>query len=131
MFITINKEINKNSIIKIIVITFITILLITLFDYKCPIHEYLGIYCPTCGTTRMLISFFSGDFFQSFRWNPLFLILFIILIIYIITFIIIYIKKKVLLVPSRYFIITLITIILLFMILRNIEIFSFLIPTEV
>ena len=47
------------------------------------------------------------------------------------SYIIVYIKKKVLLVPSKKTLIFIAISLLLFMILRNIELFSYLIPTEV
>lgn len=131
--IIVDKKITRKDIIKFIFILALTVLglvFLCLIDYSCPIHKYLNIYCPCCGGTRMLIEFFKGNFYQSFRWNPLLFIWFIVLLIYSIVFIIVYIKKKVLLVPSKKTLIF-IAITLLFMILRNIELFSYLIPTEV
>ena len=132
--ILVDKKITRKDIIKFIFIFSLTILglvFLCLIDYSCPIHKYLNIYCPCCGGTRMLIEFFKGNFYQSFRWNPLLFIWFIVLLIYSIVFIIVYIKKKVLLVPSKKTLIFIAITLLLFMILRNIELFSYLIPTEV
>ena len=36
----------------------------------CPIYKYLGVRCPTCGVTRALVAFLSGDFEQYFSMNP-------------------------------------------------------------
>ena len=132
--ILVDKKITRKDIIKFIFIFSLTILglvFLCLIDYSCPIHKYLNIYCPCCGGTRMIIEFFKGNFYQSFRWNPLLFIWFIVLLIYSIVFIIVYIKKKVLLVPSKKTLIFIAISLLLFMILRNIELFSYLIPTEV
>ena len=132
--IIVDKRITKKGIIRFIII--LTLILLGLFslcliNYSCPIHKYLNIYCPCCGGTRMIIEFFKGNFYQSFRWNPLLFIWFIVFLIYLIVFIIVYIKKKVLLVPSKKTLIFIAISLLLFMILRNIELFSYLIPTEV
>ena len=100
-------------------------------QYKCPFHKYLHIYCPGCGGTRMIRSILRFDFYQAFRYNPLLFILFIIAIIFIIIAIIIYKKKKILVLPSKYSLIVLLIVLVIYMIVRNISIFSYLIPTEV
>jgi len=79
----------------------------------------------------MVISMLHLDFYQAFRWNPLIFILFCILLVYIPTLLITYKKKKVWVLPSVYVWIALIIILILYMILRNLGMFSFLIPTEV
>lgn len=79
----------------------------------------------------MIHSILNFDFYQAFRYNPLLFIFLIIGIIYTLIAIIIYIKKKELILPSKYSLIIILIIFLLYMILRNIGIFSFLIPTEV
>ena len=130
----IDKRITKNEILTFIgIVVLITVILIIInyLKYSCPILKYLLLQCPGCGGTRMLNSFIKGDFYQSFRWNPLLFILLILLIFYFISFIFIFIKKKVLLVPSKNLIIMLIVLLLLFMLLRNIDLFSYLLPTKV
>lgn len=118
-------------VLGIIVILVLWIKIINFINYRCPIHELFGLYCPGCGGTRMFLSFIHLDFYQSFRWNPLLFILLILFIIYIIAGIIIYIKKKVIIVPSIKTCLFLVTILFLFMILRNIDMFSYLAPTRV
>ena len=125
---------NKKNILLIIgfivlLIGYIKILM--LLNYKCIIHEVFGIYCPGCGGTRMIISFIHLDFYQAFRWNPLLFILLIIGIIYLIIDIIVYFRKKVILVPNLKVWIGLVIILVIYMIIRNIDIFSYLIPTKV
>ena len=36
----------------------------------CPIYNFIGIRCPTCGVTRALRGLLSGDLEQYFRMNP-------------------------------------------------------------
>jgi len=43
---------------------------------SCPIHKFLGLYCPGCGITRMLYAILRLDFYQAFRYNVLLFILF-------------------------------------------------------
>ncbi|MBE6161108.1 MAG: DUF2752 domain-containing protein [Firmicutes bacterium] len=42
---------------------------------SCPIHEILGLYCPGCGITRMILSILKFDFYKAFRYNILIFIL--------------------------------------------------------
>lgn len=37
----------------------------------CPIHTYLHLQCPGCGTTRALAALLHGRFAESLRLNPL------------------------------------------------------------
>lgn len=41
------------------------------FLLSCPIKTITGFYCPGCGITRMLLSLLKLDFYQAFRFNPL------------------------------------------------------------
>ena len=107
------------------------IIFLNIIKYRCIIHELFGIYCPGCGGTRMLISFIQLDFYQAFRWNPLLFILLIIGIIYLIVNIIIYIRKKEIIVPTFKFWIFIIVLLVLYMIMRNIDMFSYLVPTRI
>ncbi|MBR3210724.1 MAG: DUF2752 domain-containing protein [Bacilli bacterium] len=88
-------------------------------------------YCPGCGGTRMILSLLHFDFYQAFRWNPLLFILLFIGLIYLIFMGIVYKKKKVFVLPSMKVWIILIIILILYMILRNLDTFIYLIPTEV
>ena len=36
----------------------------------CPFHAITGIPCPTCGSTRAVVSFAELDFVASFMYNP-------------------------------------------------------------
>jgi hypothetical protein len=41
------------------------------FYPQCPIHQYLGILCPGCGTTRALAALLHGHMLDALRLNPL------------------------------------------------------------
>ncbi|HVZ93849.1 MAG TPA: DUF2752 domain-containing protein, partial [Phycisphaerales bacterium] len=36
----------------------------------CPTHEYLGFYCPGCGSTRGIACLLRGDLAGAWRFNP-------------------------------------------------------------
>ncbi|MDZ7815776.1 MAG: DUF2752 domain-containing protein [Planctomycetota bacterium] len=36
----------------------------------CPFHALTGVPCPTCGSTRAVVSFSKLDFAASFTYNP-------------------------------------------------------------
>ena len=38
---------------------------------SCPIYKLTGLYCPGCGTTRMLFYLVHGRPIEAFRYNPL------------------------------------------------------------
>ncbi len=129
-----NGKITKKNVILIIlsiVLLILYFLFLNLIKYRCIFHELLGIWCPGCGGTRMIISFVKLDFYQAFRWNPLLFILLICGIIYLIIGIIMFIRKRIILVPTIKLIIFIIVLLILYMIIRNIEMFSYLIPTKV
>lgn len=37
---------------------------------KCPFYELTGLYCPGCGSGRAVFSALHGRFAESFRFNP-------------------------------------------------------------
>ena len=47
----------------------------------CLLKHTTGIPCPSCGSTRAVISILHGDFFQALSWNPLGYLLLLLLII--------------------------------------------------
>ena len=101
------------------------------FTIKCPFHTITGFYCPGCGITRMLFSIITLDFYQAFRYNPFVFVLLVLTIIYlIIKFILLRFKNIKISIPQYvYYIIIVLAII--FMILRNIDAFSYLAPTVI
>lgn len=120
------------DIIVLIVIFLIYAILIISFDIgiPCVFYEITGLYCPGCGITRLCLSLFEGDIYQAFRYNP---IIFIDLPILFILFVLnIFLKnnkniKKI----TDVIIIFLATITIIFGVIRNIPIFSFLAPTQI
>lgn len=120
------------DIIVLIVIFLIYAILIISFDIgiPCVFYEITGLYCPGCGITRLCLSLFEGDVYQAFRYNP---IIFIDLPILFILFVLnIFFKnnkniKKI----TDVIIIFLATITIIFGVIRNIPIFSFLAPTQI
>ena len=100
-------------------------------NYICPFRAIFKIWCPGCGGTRMVFSILDCDFYQAFRYNPLLFILLLLGIIFVIVELIYYIKKKSLIkIPVKVWI-GLLIVVLIYMVLRNIPMFSYLIPTEV
>lgn len=97
----------------------------------CVIHKITGLYCPGCGITRIFISLFKLNIYQAFRYNPLVFILLIMCTLYFLAdFLKFKISKSHIKLPKSIYIILLI-IVILFGILRNIPLFSYLAPTIV
>ena len=48
----------------------------------CPIKLTTGIACPSCGTTRSILSVLHGDVFDALYWNPIGIILLFVLIVF-------------------------------------------------
>lgn len=121
---------NKKKILTFIVFTILLIGYYFFHKYthlalECPIHYLTGYYCPGCGVTRMLFSILKLDFYQAFRFNPL---VFILLVFYIIYFVIRYVFKKNIYVPDKV-LYGVIVILLIYGVLRNTPMFSYLEPT--
>ena len=124
----------KKRIINIftLIITLVLILLfLKLINYKCIYRELFNIYCAGCGFTRMIESIINLKFYQAFRYNPLFFILFIIYIPYFIYQVYIYIRYGNIKKPSLKLLIILVIILFIYMVLRNIPLFNYLIPTKI
>lgn len=98
---------------------------VTGLSIPCVFNHVTGLYCPGCGMTRASLALFSGDIYQSFRYNMLIFILLPLLIL----FYVLEKKGKVKLSQSIMFGMLVITI--AFGILRNLEPFSWLAPNAV
>ena len=105
--------------------------LLDFIHYRCPWLTLFHLYCPGCGGMRMVLSLLHLDFYQAFRYNPYLFILLIFGLIYLVFSGIVYKKKKVFILPSKRFWILLLVSLILYMVLRNINLFIYLIPTEV
>jgi len=116
----------KNKVLYLIL--FIICILLSIFiyflGYECPIHKYLYLYCPGCGITRMFIAIFSFDILYAIKCNAyvFFLLLFILIYIFLK-----YILKINIILDIKFYY-SLLVLLVIFTILRNIPMFSFLIP---
>ena len=123
----------------IVLISFISILLLSFLYYKinktyhigfnCVFHEITNLYCPGCGITRAIFSLIELDLIGAIKYNILIVTVIPIIIVNYLVNIInwINLKPQKEIYPKTIWNITLIFVII-FGILRNIEIFSFLAP---
>ena len=128
----------KKRLFKVILITALVILVILLsikildlIHFRCLFKYLFNFYCAGCGTTRMIKSLIKLDFYQSFRYNPGAFILSIMLYIYLILLIYNYIFKGIVIFPNTKILIVIIIVLFIYMILRNIPYFNYLVPTKV
>lgn len=124
-----SKSIKKTITLSIIVL--INILVLLLIDYKCPWRKNYNIYCAGCGGTRMFFSILQLDFYQAFRYNPLLFSLLVFIVLYLIYIEICHLLKRKYYKLNISHLIILSFITIAFMIMRNIEIFSYLKPTVI
>lgn len=103
---------------------------INFINIGCIYRKYFGFYCAGCGITRMIKSICSLEFYQAFRYNPLVFILLIVLLPYVIYSLVYYVLYGNFKISKALFIV-LVVLLLGYTILRNIDCFSFLIPTKV
>lgn len=128
----------KKRLFKVILITTLVILVILLsikildlIHFRCLFKYLFNFYCAGCGTTRMIKSLIKLDFYQSFRYNLGVFILSIMLFIYLILLIYNYIFKGIVIFPNTKILIVIIIVLFIYMILRNIPYFNYLVPTKV
>ena len=119
------------SIISFLFLTFLFTKFLELINFKCIYKYYFNLYCAGCGATRLIKSIFSLDFYQAFRYNPLLFILFIIGLFYFFIYSIKYIKTGYIKKINIKFFIFLAFILLLYMLLRNLPGFEYLLPTKI
>ena len=132
-------KINKEKLKKSKKIIFITLLLFIIYLYlnkrfsfyiPCLFHKITHLYCPGCGITRMILSIFKLNFYQAFRYNPLMFFLAPFILIYEIIYYINWIQDKNFSISKKIWYI-LLTITIIYTILRNINTFNYLIPTKI
>lgn len=114
---------------KALIITLLVFVGAYLLKIECPIHSITGLYCPGCGITRMFVSIIELEFYQAFRYNPLLFIYLIFLLLYAIYY---FVLTKINIKPikiSNKFLYVIIVITVLFGIMRNINLFSWMAPT--
>lgn len=137
-------SISRNSIKKRVIaillfsllLTIIATMLLVVKKYfnigiRCTFYEILHIYCPGCGGTRMIVALSNLDLYQAFRYNPFLFVTSPILFVTYIQQSILYIKYERF---SNYLdklLIVYAIILIIFGIIRNIGIFSWLAPTVI
>ena len=102
-----------------------------MINYKCPFREYFHFYCAGCGTMRMIKSILNLDFYQAFRYNPLFFIMLVIALLYLMYYLICRILKIKYIKAGKKGFYFLVIILIAYTILRNIQIFNYMLPTKI
>ncbi len=105
---------------------------ITGFAIPCLIHSFFHVYCPGCGVTRMLLAIVSLNFYEAFRYNPLLFLLLPVAIMLFGNYLYTTYKNQTPLyqkLPNSFWI-TLIIILIIYGVMRNLPWFSFLAPLE-
>lgn len=102
-----------------------------MLEKGCWFRETFGLYCPGCGGTRMLRAILQLNFYQAFRYNPLIFLLLVFMCICGCFNLYRLITHKNIIWPKERHFVTLAAVVVIYMILRNIPLFNFLIPTDV
>lgn len=99
----------------------------------CIFRKITHLYCPGCGITRMLAAILTGDFYQALRYNPLICILLPLAIVYLVDYLINQARgrKSLLVRTPNWFWISMIVVLVIYGIMRNLSWFKYLAPTEV
>lgn len=119
---------------KTILLCIVLLLIIYIFKIPCPIYKITHLYCPGCGITRSLVALFHLNLYQSFRYNPLIFILYPFIFPYCIYKIYIYLfdkNDKVTNKIPKVIIKFLIILLIVYGVIRNFDIFSYLAPTKI
>ncbi|MBQ9443368.1 MAG: DUF2752 domain-containing protein [Lachnospiraceae bacterium] len=129
-------RINKNNlwmgaVVAVFVVTLAVFIKVTDFSMVCPIYRHFHLYCPGCGTTRMIKSLMAGDIYQAFRWNPfMFFVIWTMPVMFLYLIDVIEIRGGAWAIYNRILIIIL-AITVIFTIIRNTQLGSFMAPTGV
>jgi len=132
----INRAVKRRFIIWLFVFGLIAILIAfivmskLMFDVGivCIFHEMLGIYCPGCGGTRMAVEIIRGNFYQAFRYNMFIFLTFPILFVIFLKQSYMYIMHNKLILWLDKFLIWYAIGLVIFGVLRNIEMFKWMAP---
>lgn len=128
----------RKRIIKLIVLFIIIIIgvlvgmhILDLIKFTCILRKMFNIYCVGCGTTRMVKSLINLDIYQAFRYNPFMFIIGTVSIPYALYNIYLYIKKGKVVLPNLKVIIFIFILAYIYMFLRNLPGFEYLLPTRI
>ena len=128
---------NKYVKTIIAVIIPVSVLLVCVYVYRngssipCVFHELTGLYCPGCGSGRAVYAALHGNIKEAFQYNVMLFILGIpasVVLIY--EYVRLFISRKKIppvVVPQK-IAISLVAVIFLFFVARNIPAFAFLAP---
>lgn len=127
----------KNKIYKLVILLlFLLIYFFFLVNHNiyipCIFNKITHFYCPGCGVTRMIISLIKMNFYQAFRYNPLLFLSLPFILFFSIDVLCKWFKDK-----ENYLYkkisektwISLLIMVIIYGILRNIPYFSYLKPT--
>ncbi len=128
----------KNSLSKLSLVIILGIAYLLLGSYfniylPCPIYQITHLYCPGCGITRAFRSLLSLNFYQAFRYYNLIILLPIFIIYYGEDLLD---KKGIKNLNLKRFMTnkfwyTILVLVIIYGVLRNIPYFNYLIPTKV
>ena len=132
---------NKNKKLLIFILINVTLLLLALgylllldltegdslsMIFMCPTYVLLVVYCPGCGATRAVRSFFSGRFIKSFLYNPAIFLSILLFLAYDVAALIAILKKKdKISLPKPWMYIAIGSVMLLNWLIRNILLLAF------
>ncbi len=103
----------------------------------CIFYEATGLYCVGCGTGRAFLSLLHGELYAAFRYQPLLILLLPLIAYCLLKYYIAFVLGRDLLplphIRARWVGLTVLAVILLYWILRNIPIvpFGYLAPTKI
>ncbi|MBE6550809.1 MAG: DUF2752 domain-containing protein [Ruminococcaceae bacterium] len=119
------------ALILILSIAYVILYAISGIGMPCFLYETTGLFCPGCGLTRMVFALLRLDLYEAFRMNPLMLILLPFFTVFMTYAVYCYIADK----PNnmakkipKWVYAVIILSVLLFGILRNMPVFSFMAP---
>lgn len=124
-----DKKFNNNTLILFLI--FLSVFVAFGTNYVCPWRRFFHIYCAGCGVTRMVKAILILDFYQAFRYNQLFFVLLFLLINYLLYITVCKILNFSYFKFGYNYLWILLILVISYTILRNIEMFNYLVPTEV
>lgn len=126
-----DKNTRLRRIIKIFAVGAAGAVVLLWLRPPCLIYKVFGVYCPACGTQRMLLSLLRGNVTEVIGYNPFMFVLLPLAAVYFLCESLRYIKEKPLLYHSKGFsciAISVAVLALVFAVLRNLPSLAFLAP---